>query len=105
MESVVYPSKTFEIIIDSRDGRIKISEEYVFNNLLKKNNTLSSFAIDPSTKLIEKMNSFVKNITLVARVDQYWYEYSNSCHDMISDQMKKPMEKLHMFQRTIFIQL
>ena len=54
----------------------------MFNNVLNKNNTLSSFAIDPSTKLFEKMKIFVKNITPIARVDQYWDESSKIFHDM-----------------------
>ena len=35
------------------------------------------------------MNNFVKNITPIARVDQYWDEYSKIRHDMICDQMTK----------------
>ena len=29
-----------DAFIDGKDGRIKMSKEYVFNNLLKMNNTL-----------------------------------------------------------------
>ena len=61
----------------------------MFNNVLKKNNTLSSFAIDPTTKLFDKMNNFVKNITPIARVDHYWDEYSKIRHDMTCDKMEK----------------
>ena len=53
--------------------------KYVFNNVLKNNNTLSSFAIDPTTKLFDNMNNFFKMMTTVARVYQYWNEYSRIC--------------------------
>ena len=61
----------------------------MFNNVLNKNNTLSSFAIDPTNKLFDKMNIFFKNITTVERVDQYWDEYSIINNDMICDNMTK----------------
>ena len=61
----------------------------MFNYVLKKKNTLSSFEIDPTTELFDKMNNFVKNITSVSRFDQYWNRYSRICYDMICDQMTK----------------
>ena len=48
------------------------------------------------------MNNFVKNITPVARVDQYWDEYLKILHDMIFDQMTKTNGKTtHVFKENI----
>ena len=93
----------FHDAIINKNGWINMPNEYVLNNMLKKNNTLSSFEIDPNAKIFEKMNNFVKNITPVARVDQYWDEYLRISHDMICDQMTKSNRKIHMCQRKTLI--
>ena len=62
--------KDFQESIIDKYGRIKISNEYLFNNVLKKNNTLSSFAIDPTTKLFDKMKNFVENNTILLLQEQ-----------------------------------
>ena len=62
--------KDFQDAIIHEGGSINKSKEYVLNKVLKKNNNVFSFAIDPTTKLFDKMNNFVKNITPIARVDQ-----------------------------------
>ena len=79
----------FQDAIIQKGGWINMSNEYVFNNVLKNDNTLSFFKILPSTDFFGTMKKIVKNITPVARVDQYWDEYLIIRHEMICDQMTK----------------
>ena len=68
-ESMAPPNislEDFQETIIHESGSIKTTNNLLFNNVLNNKNTLSSFEINPTTKIFDKLKFFKKNITLVA---------------------------------------